>query len=103
MQSIFISGGELYLPQDVIFVADPNKVSVNGQAPHGSWSLETPKKLLHVIWNWKSDEQSTKKHIFARIPDTYSWLQINGPPEWRNVLVPASGAARGFDVAMTDA
>jgi hypothetical protein len=103
MQSTETRGSGLHESHEVIFVAEPNKVMVNGGPAHGSWSLETPKKLLHVIWNWKSDEKSMKKHIFARIPDTYSWLQINGPPEWRNVLVPASGAARGFDVDMTDA
>ena len=89
MQCVASTGEQLHAPHDVIFFDNPNKVSVNGKEPHGSWGMETSQNLLHVTWHWASDEKKAKLHIFARIPDTCSWLQVNSTLEWRNVLVPS--------------
>jgi len=74
-------------PARLLQLERDGKVRFHGGPSHGSWSrCPIDEHVIHVSWNWASDESKLKMHCYRKVATTDCWEPEKTPEEFWHVL-----------------
>ena len=79
----------------LLLLDDNGKVRFDCGPSHGSWfRCPIDSNVIHISWNWVSDESKLKNHAYRKVARTDCWEPVKTRQELWHVLV----LYRGFNV-----